>query len=481
MNFAFSDEQQALRDQARKFLSDRAAPARVRRILESDEPFDRELWRGIGELAWTGTAIPESYGGAGFGYLELCVLAEELGRSLAPTPFSSSVYLATEALLLAGTDAQKKRWLPKLALGEAIGSLRPRRGPARAASRQPGSIGARRAPHRRQGAGGRRRRGRLRRGGGARRRRRAVAVPRRPRAARASRAVGWTPSTPRGPTRGSTFDGAAAEPLGEAGEGWPLLERLLDRAAVLFAFEQVGGAQAALEMARDYALGRFAFGRPIGSFQAIKHKLADVYVALELARSNAYYGAWALSTDAPELPVAAAAARVSAQRGLLPRRQGEHPDPRRHGLHLGVRLPHVLPPRQAARAEPRQRGALEGQAHRQTRIPQREPDRMDFNDTTEEATFRAEARAWLEATAERRAYPGETWKARFGETDGLARAKEFQAQEARRRLRRHHLADGVRRPRRHAHPAGDLQPGGVALPRARAATSRSASACASRR
>ena len=86
MNFAFSDEQQALRDQARKFLSDRAAPARVRRILESDEPFDRELWRGMGELAWTGTAIPESYGGAGFGYLELCVLAEELGRSLAPTP-----------------------------------------------------------------------------------------------------------------------------------------------------------------------------------------------------------------------------------------------------------------------------------------------------------------------------------------------------------------------------------------------------------
>ena len=129
MNFAFSDEQQALRDQARKFLSDRAAPARVRRILESDEPFDRELWRGIGELAWSGTAIPESYGGAGFGYLELCVLAEELGRSLAPTPFSSSVYLATEALLLAGTDPQKKRWLPKLALGEAIGCFALAEGP----------------------------------------------------------------------------------------------------------------------------------------------------------------------------------------------------------------------------------------------------------------------------------------------------------------------------------------------------------------
>jgi alkylation response protein AidB-like acyl-CoA dehydrogenase len=108
------------------------------------------------------------------------------------------------------------------------------------------------------------------------------------------------------------FDGAAAEPLGAAGAGWSLVRRLLDRAAVLVAFEQIGGAQAALDMAREYALGRFAFGRPIASFQAIKHKLVDMYVAIELARSNAYYGAWALSTDAPELPVAAAAARVSA-------------------------------------------------------------------------------------------------------------------------------------------------------------------------
>ncbi len=87
---------------------------------------------------------------------------------------------------------------------------------------------------------------------------------------------------------------------------------MLDRAAILFAFEQVGGADACLQMARDYALERFAFGRPIGSFQAIKHKLADMYVALELARSNAYYGAWALGADATDLALAAATARVSA-------------------------------------------------------------------------------------------------------------------------------------------------------------------------
>jgi acyl-CoA dehydrogenase len=108
------------------------------------------------------------------------------------------------------------------------------------------------------------------------------------------------------------FDDAPAEPLGAVGAGAALMERLLDRAAVLVAFEQVGGAQAALDMAREYALGRFAFGRPIASFQAIKHKLVDMYVAVELARSNAYYAAWALSTDAAELPVAAATARVSA-------------------------------------------------------------------------------------------------------------------------------------------------------------------------
>src|SRR5213078_5318034 len=94
--------------------------------------------------------------------------------------------------------------------------------------------------------------------------------------------------------------------------GLDLIRTLLDRAAVLIAFEQVGGAQACLEMARTYATERYAFGRPIGSFQAIKHKLADVYVATELARSNAYYGAWALASGAAELPEAAASARISA-------------------------------------------------------------------------------------------------------------------------------------------------------------------------
>jgi hypothetical protein len=117
------------------------------------------------------------------------------------------------------------------------------------------------------------------------------------------------------PTRGQaelTFKNAKAEPLGAAGDGWSILTQVLDRAAVLLAFEQVGGSDRALEMGRDYALDRIAFGRPIGSFQAVKHILADMYVSATLARSNCYYGAWALSTNASELPEAAAAARISA-------------------------------------------------------------------------------------------------------------------------------------------------------------------------
>jgi alkylation response protein AidB-like acyl-CoA dehydrogenase len=105
---------------------------------------------------------------------------------------------------------------------------------------------------------------------------------------------------------------AKAELLGRVGQGGALITQVFDRAAVLTAFEQIGGADRALEMGRDYALDRMAFGRPIGSFQAIKHMLADMYVSATLARSNSYYGAWALSTGASELPVAAATARVSA-------------------------------------------------------------------------------------------------------------------------------------------------------------------------
>jgi acyl-CoA dehydrogenase len=309
MNFDFPDELKQLREEARKFLRERCPPATARRILESDEPYDRELWRRMAEMGWIGAAIPEAYGGVGLGRLAACVLAEELGRAVAPVPYSSTAYLAAEAILAFGSEDQKQRWLPRFASGEAVGTL--------AFAERPGIADPRRLEARAVN-------GRL---SGTK-----IAVPDGDVAdvvvvaARGGRG-GWLhlvnvsasgvarETVPTfDPSRSHArivFDAAAAEPL-EAADGPEHVRRLLDGAAVMMAFEQVGVADAALEMARDYALGRYAFGRPIGSFQAIKHKLADVYIAVELARSNAYYGAWALHTDAAELPIAAAVARIAA-------------------------------------------------------------------------------------------------------------------------------------------------------------------------
>ena len=123
MNFDFSDEQKQLRDEARKFLAEKCSPKAVRVVLDGKEPYDRELWKGLADMGFLGVAIPEQFGGAGAGHLELCVIAEEMGRALAPVPFSSTVYLAAEAILLAGSEAQKQKWLPLIASGAAIGTL----------------------------------------------------------------------------------------------------------------------------------------------------------------------------------------------------------------------------------------------------------------------------------------------------------------------------------------------------------------------
>ena len=315
MNFEFSDDQIQLRNEARKFLEAKCPPKAVRAVLEGAAPFDRDLWTGLGEMGFLGVVIPEAYGGLGLGYLELCVIAEELGRVIAPVPVSSSVFLATEFIMLAGSEAQKKTWLPKLASGEAIGTfafaegvgpMTPRAvnmaasGGTLSGAKLPVADGdiadfaivaARTAP-----------------GSGERGLSLFIVDLKGP-------GVTRVPVETIDPTRSHakiTFDKAAADPLGATGEGWSAINAVFDRAAVLTAFEQIGGADRALEMARDYALERMAFGRQIGSFQAIKHMLADMYVSATLARSNGYYGAWALSTGSADLPEAAASARVSA-------------------------------------------------------------------------------------------------------------------------------------------------------------------------
>ena len=315
MEFDFSDDQKQLKDQARRFLEAKSSPKAVRAILEGPEPYDKALWQGLAEMGFMGTAIPEEYGGLGASYLELCVIAEELGRAVAPVPFASSIFLAAEFLLAAGSEEQKQSYLPKLASGEAIGcfalaegvgAATPKRIQAKVAG---GKLSGTKLPvldgdvadfaivAAKTGAGNDARSISL------------FIIDLK------SANVKCETVETIDPTRSQakiTFSGADAESLGAEGEGWSVIERVLDRAAVLTAFEQLGGADRALEMARDYALDRMAFGRPIGSFQAVKHMLADMYVSATLARSNCYYGAWALSTGSSELPEAAATARVSA-------------------------------------------------------------------------------------------------------------------------------------------------------------------------
>lgn len=310
MNLDYSDDQKFLKKEARKFLEARCPMATTRSVLDDDaRPFDKELWRSVVEMGWTGVAIPEEWGGSGLGHVELCAIAEELGRVVAPIPFASSVYVFCEAILAEGSVAQRAALLPSIADGSIIGCLATSEGKGYTAFN---AVTARVAGGKLSGT--------------------KIPVTDGDVATHAIVAAhdeagpglfivdlsapGTTRETLRtlDPTRSAArlaFADVSCERLGPEGAGALLLSNILDRAAVLFAFEQVGGADRCLESAKAYALERYAFGRVIGSYQAIKHKLADVYIKNELARSNAYYGAWALNSDAPELPEAAAAARIS--------------------------------------------------------------------------------------------------------------------------------------------------------------------------
>jgi alkylation response protein AidB-like acyl-CoA dehydrogenase len=277
-------------------------------------------------MGWPSTGVPEEYGGAGYGLLELAVLAEELGRALAPIPFSSSVYLAQTALLVAGDEEQRTTWLPPLAAGERIGTAALWEADGRGPTDAPRAIVAA---------------GRL------------VGTKRPvPDGMAADVAIVWAEEDgepglyvvdlsadgvtrrplpaldPSRPHAEIVFDGAPCAALADGGAA--AVERLLDRAAVLYAFEQVGGAQRCLEMTVEYAKERFQFGRPIGSFQAVKHRLADMFVTIELARSNCYYGAWAVANASPDVSAAASRARVAATQAFdLAAQEGLH-------LHGGI-------------------------------------------------------------------------------------------------------------------------------------------------
>jgi alkylation response protein AidB-like acyl-CoA dehydrogenase len=308
MNFDFSDEQKLLQQTARDFLAEHSPLSTCREILEGDQAYAASLWKGAAEMGWQGAVIPEQFGGAEFGHLELAMIAYEVGRALAPIPFGPSVYVATEAILRLGSDAQQNTWLPKLASGDAIGTFAFTEKPGQnttagvAATVSGGKLSGTKLP--------------VADGEVAN-----VAVVAALEAGQLGlylvdldgagiQRSGLDSFDPSRPQARIVFEKARCEKL--EGSDAAAIAKLIDSAAVLQAFEQVGGAERAFEITREFILGRYAFGKPIAAFQGIKHRMADLWCEIEIARSNAYYAAWALSNDDPELSVAAGLARIAA-------------------------------------------------------------------------------------------------------------------------------------------------------------------------
>jgi alkylation response protein AidB-like acyl-CoA dehydrogenase len=315
MDFAFNEEQEELRRLARRWLEEgRGTSAVVRQLMETESGHDPSHWKEMCEMGWVGIAIPEEYGGAGYTFLELTVLLEEMGRSLFPSPFFATVVMGAGILLEAASDEQKQRLLPQVVAGHETLALA-YTGPDGDWARAGGGVTA--------GEEG----GRWVLDGTA-----SFVVD-----GHTASTLLVAASTPAGPTlflvpgEGAgvgrrrletmdmtrklaevTFDQVVVEAgnvVGAPGAGERLVARAVERAVVGLAAEQVGGAQKCLDMAVEYAKVRHQFGRPIGSFQAIKHKCADMLVQVESARSAAYYAAWAAAEDNDELPLVAPLAK----------------------------------------------------------------------------------------------------------------------------------------------------------------------------
>lgn len=308
MNFDFSDDQRMLRDHARRFLSEASDFHALRQALSTGDGYDQRLWQQITGLGWQGVAIPEAQGGLDLGMLELCVLAQELGRSLSAVPFFSTVCLAAEVLKRC-PSATSANLLERIVSGEVIisvGLVNPDQLWSQTSLEYAnGNLSGHSAP---------------------------LAYGEQADYAILPAVENGQPvlvlldlkQTAISRKKLAALDevvpfariGAIAAPAERLSQGQSAIEamnRVVNQAAVLTAFEQLGGAEAALEMSQAYALERYTFGRQIGSYQAVKHKLADMAVKIELARSNAFYGAWALHAGSDdELAVAAALSRVSA-------------------------------------------------------------------------------------------------------------------------------------------------------------------------
>jgi alkylation response protein AidB-like acyl-CoA dehydrogenase len=322
MDFGFSEEQELLRGQARDFLDKQSAPAAVRSLMASESGHDSALWSRTADLGWTAIPFPEQHGGLGLGMVDLTVVLEEMGRHVTPSPLLSSVALAGMTLLLGGSEEQQAGWLPGLCDGSVIGTV--------AMVERSGRWDARgvQMPATRKGDAYVLRGEKLYVTDAHLADWMIVAV----RTAAEESGDGVTlllvdTSAPgvsvhqvksMDQTRRMstvTFDDvevAADRVVGGEGRGWSVLRRGLDRALVAISAELCGVAQRAMEMSVEYAKTRQQFGRPIGSYQAVSHKCADMLVQVESAKSLVYYAAWAVDEDVPEAPLAAAMAKAYA-------------------------------------------------------------------------------------------------------------------------------------------------------------------------
>jgi alkylation response protein AidB-like acyl-CoA dehydrogenase len=317
MDFGLSEEQELLQRSAREFLTKECPPTFVRAVAVGEDGFPRSLYRAMAALGWNGLIVPETYGGAGFSFLELALLLEEMGRVALPGPFLSSL-LGTLAILYAGSAAQKKTWLPRLAAGEALAALAFLEESDRLDA--PGiGIRARKA------------RGGIRFSGGKMFVMDAHVADVIVTAVRTGGGEGGislllvpreTPGVTVCPlesidltrrvaeVRFEDVEVPSASLLGGEGEGWKPLVRVLDAAAVALAADSLGGAETALEMAVAYSKTREQFGRPIGSFQAVKHMAAEMASEIEPARSLVWYAAHAQSALPREASRAASMAKA---------------------------------------------------------------------------------------------------------------------------------------------------------------------------
>ena len=325
IQFAFTDEQEQFRSAVRRFLNDKSPTTEVRRLMATAEGYDPAVWRQLSEdLALPGIHVPEQYGGAGFGMVELCIVTEELGRALLCAPYFSTAVLAANAILSAGTEAQKSALLPEIARGARLATLAITEPDG---NWDPAGITVVATPdsdgYRLDGV-------------------KSFVVDGHVAellivAARAPKTTGleglalFTLDANAGgverrllesmdPTRKIAridFRGAHATLLGGLDNGAEPILRTLDRAAIALANEMVGGGQTMLASAVNYAKLRVQFGRTIGSFQAIKHKLADMLLDLELAKSAAYYAAQAVAADDLEWPALASLAKAAASETYL--------------------------------------------------------------------------------------------------------------------------------------------------------------------